>query len=71
MCLVPRITKLPLVLKGILTREDAVLGVEAGAAAIWVSNHGARQVDGVAPTVCIDIVIVQYRVGTNLIVSCI
>ncbi|KAK8400935.1 hypothetical protein O3P69_002601 [Scylla paramamosain] len=44
------ITKLPLVLKGILTREDAILGVEAGAAAIWVSNHGARQVDGVAPT---------------------
>ncbi|KAG0727650.1 Hydroxyacid oxidase 1 [Chionoecetes opilio] len=44
------ITKLPLVLKGILTKEDASLGVEAGAAAIWVSNHGARQVDGVAPT---------------------
>lgn len=44
------ITKLPLVLKGILTKEDAILGMEAGAAAIWVSNHGARQVDGVAPT---------------------
>lgn len=44
------ITKLPLVLKGILTKEDAILAVEAGAAAIWVSNHGARQVDGVAPT---------------------
>ncbi|XP_045122704.1 peroxisomal (S)-2-hydroxy-acid oxidase GLO3-like isoform X2 [Portunus trituberculatus] len=44
------ITKLPVVLKGILTREDAVLGMEAGAAAIWVSNHGARQLDGVAPT---------------------
>ncbi|KAK8401303.1 hypothetical protein O3P69_002816 [Scylla paramamosain] len=44
------ITKLPVVLKGILTREDACMGVEAGAAAIWVSNHGARQVDGVSPT---------------------
>jgi 4-hydroxymandelate oxidase len=39
---------LPLVLKGILTREDAVLGVEHGADAIWVSNHGGRQLDGVA-----------------------
>lgn len=51
MLLLPSITKLPVVLKGILTREDAMLGVQAGAAAIWVSNHGARQVDGVAPTV--------------------
>lgn len=38
---------LPLVLKGILTPEDAVLGVEHGAAAIWVSNHGGRQLDRV------------------------
>ncbi|KAJ8966242.1 hypothetical protein NQ314_003657, partial [Rhamnusium bicolor] len=40
------ITTLPVVLKGILTAEDAKLGVKAGAAGIWVSNHGARQVDG-------------------------
>lgn len=40
--------ELPLVLKGILTREDAVLAVEHGAAAVWVSNHGGRQLDGVA-----------------------
>jgi 4-hydroxymandelate oxidase len=39
---------LPVVLKGILTREDAVLGVEHGAAAVYVSNHGGRQLDGVA-----------------------
>jgi isopentenyl diphosphate isomerase/L-lactate dehydrogenase-like FMN-dependent dehydrogenase len=39
---------LPLVLKGILTREDALLAVEHGAAAVWVSNHGGRQLDGVA-----------------------
>jgi 4-hydroxymandelate oxidase len=39
---------LPLVLKGILTREDATLAVEHGAAAVWVSNHGGRQLDGVA-----------------------
>jgi 4-hydroxymandelate oxidase len=38
---------LPLVLKGILTREDAALAVEHGADAVWVSNHGGRQLDGV------------------------
>jgi 4-hydroxymandelate oxidase len=41
-------TELPLVLKGILTREDAVLSVEHGVDAVWVSNHGGRQLDGVA-----------------------
>ncbi|KAJ8960748.1 hypothetical protein NQ318_020041 [Aromia moschata] len=40
------LTTLPIVLKGILTAQDAVQGVEAGAKGIWVSNHGARQVDG-------------------------
>jgi 4-hydroxymandelate oxidase len=39
---------LPIVLKGILTREDAVLAVEHGADAVWVSNHGGRQLDHVA-----------------------
>jgi isopentenyl diphosphate isomerase/L-lactate dehydrogenase-like FMN-dependent dehydrogenase len=40
--------RLPVVVKGILTREDAVLAVEHGADAVWVSNHGGRQLDGVA-----------------------
>lgn len=40
----------PVVLKGILTREDALLAVEHGAAAVWVSNHGGRQLDGVSAT---------------------
>jgi len=39
------ITKLPFILKGILNPEDAVKGVEAGAAGILVSNHGGRQLD--------------------------
>ena len=39
-------TRLPIVLKGILTAEDAKLAVEHGAAAIVVSNHGGRQLDG-------------------------
>jgi 4-hydroxymandelate oxidase len=41
---------LPLILKGIVTREDAVLAVEHGAAAIIVSNHGGRQLDGAPAT---------------------
>ena len=40
------ITRLPIVLKGILTSEDAALAVEHGVDAIVVSNHGGRQVDG-------------------------
>jgi L-lactate dehydrogenase (cytochrome) len=38
-------TRLPLVLKGIQTAEDAVMAVKHGAAAIVVSNHGGRQLD--------------------------
>ena len=38
---------LPLVIKGILTREDALLAADHGAAAVVVSNHGGRQLDGV------------------------
>jgi 4-hydroxymandelate oxidase len=39
-------TRLPVVLKGILTAEDARLAVEHGASALVVSNHGGRQLDG-------------------------
>lgn len=39
-------TKLPLVVKGILSPQDAERAVEVGAQAVWVSNHGGRQLDG-------------------------
>jgi isopentenyl diphosphate isomerase/L-lactate dehydrogenase-like FMN-dependent dehydrogenase len=39
---------LPIAIKGLLTREDALLAVEHGADAVWVSNHGGRQLDHVA-----------------------
>jgi isopentenyl diphosphate isomerase/L-lactate dehydrogenase-like FMN-dependent dehydrogenase len=42
---------LPIILKGILTAEDARLAVARGADAIVVSNHGARQLDSVLPTI--------------------
>ena len=41
---------LPVVVKGVLTAEDARLACEHGAAAIAVSNHGGRQLDGVPGT---------------------
>jgi isopentenyl diphosphate isomerase/L-lactate dehydrogenase-like FMN-dependent dehydrogenase len=44
------LSRLPLVLKGIQTAEDADLACEHGVDAIVVSNHGGRQLDAVAPT---------------------
>src|SRR4029453_15140277 len=41
---------LPIVVKGVHTGDDARRAVEAGANALVVSNHGGRQLDGVAPT---------------------
>jgi L-lactate dehydrogenase (cytochrome) len=38
-------TKLPILLKGITTVEDALRAVEAGVDGIWLSNHGGRQAD--------------------------
>ena len=43
--------QLPLLVKGVLTAEDAALACEHGAAGIVVSNHGGRQLDGVAATI--------------------
>ncbi|GAA1258921.1 alpha-hydroxy acid oxidase [Kitasatospora nipponensis] len=40
---------LPLVLKGVLTAEDAALAVAHGVDALVVSNHGGRQLDGAIP----------------------
>jgi L-lactate dehydrogenase (cytochrome) len=41
----------PVVVKGVHTADDARRAVAEGAEAIVVSNHGARQLDGVAPTI--------------------
>lgn len=40
----------PVLVKGILTAEDAEAALAAGADGVIVSNHGARQLDGVVPT---------------------
>jgi isopentenyl diphosphate isomerase/L-lactate dehydrogenase-like FMN-dependent dehydrogenase len=41
------LTSLPILVKGVLTAEDALLSVEHGVDGIIVSNHGGRQLDGV------------------------
>ena len=45
------ITSMPVVVKGVLTAEDALIAVKLGVKGILVSNHGARQLDGVPATV--------------------
>lgn len=45
------LTDLPLVIKGIVHPDDARLAIDHGAKAVWVSNHGGRQLDTAVATV--------------------
>lgn len=45
------ITELPVLIKGISCKEDALIAVEHGAAGIVVSNHGGRQLDTCRATI--------------------
>jgi 4-hydroxymandelate oxidase len=44
------VTGLPVIVKGILRADDARTVAKAGAAAVWVSNHGGRQLDQAVAT---------------------
>lgn len=44
------VSGLPVVVKGVLRGDDARACATAGAAGVWVSNHGGRQLDGAVPT---------------------
>lgn len=44
-------TKMKVVLKGIVTREDAELAVQNGADGVWISNHGGRMENSLRSTV--------------------
>ncbi|KDO78203.1 hypothetical protein CISIN_1g015722mg [Citrus sinensis] len=57
------ITSLPILVKGVLTAEDASLAIQYGAAGIIVSNHGARQLDYVPATVMALEEVVQAAKG--------
>jgi len=41
----------PFAIKGVATKEDAVRAVDHGASAVWVSNHGGRQIDTSVPVI--------------------
>jgi 4-hydroxymandelate oxidase len=45
------LTKLPVVLKGILRADDARRAAGIGVAGVMVSNHGGRQLDGAVPAI--------------------
>lgn len=47
---VTEVTGLPVVVKGVLRPDDARRCAQAGARAVWVSNHGGRQLDRAATT---------------------
>ncbi|MEZ5403075.1 MAG: alpha-hydroxy acid oxidase [Bryobacteraceae bacterium] len=54
-------TKIPVIVKGVLSPEDAAMAVQSGASAISVSNHGGRQLDGAIASLdalpdCVDAV---------------
>jgi len=57
------LTKLPIIVKGIHTAEDAELAIQHGVNAIWVSNHGARQLDGVLAAIDILPEVIQAAKG--------
>jgi 4-hydroxymandelate oxidase len=44
------VSGLPVVVKGVLRADDARRCAQAGARAVWVSNHGGRQLDRAATT---------------------
>ena len=45
MAVIKEIAGLPFILKGVATAEDAALAVQHGVSAVYVSNHGGRQLD--------------------------
>lgn len=61
-----KLTKLPIILKGILSVEDALLAHQHGVEAIWISNHGGRQLDTVLPA---PLVLPQITAALKSIIS--
>lgn len=63
-------TGLPVVAKGVLRAEDAQRCVQAGAQAVWVSNHGGRQLDRAASTAaCLPDVVAGVGGSTEIYVD--
>lgn len=59
-----KLTKLKIVLKGIMHPKDAVIALDY-CDAIWVSNHGGRQLDGISSTINI-LPLIKAAVGNRI-----
>lgn len=64
-----RSTRLPFIIKGVMTTDEAEMAVKAGAAAIVVSNHGGRVLDHTPGTAQVLPKIVE-RVKGKIIILC-
>jgi 4-hydroxymandelate oxidase len=63
-------TRLPIVLKGIARADDAARAVDHGAAGVWVSNHGGRQLDGCeASVLALSAVVAAVRGAAEVFVD--
>jgi len=63
-------TGLPVVVKGVLRPQDARRCLDAGATAVWVSNHGGRQLDYAAATAdCLAAVVAEVGSGAEVYVD--
>ncbi len=62
------VTRLPIIVKGVLTPNDALMAHKYGAKAVIVSNHGGRQLDSVPSTVGpIDIIFCVSRLQIEVL----
>jgi 4-hydroxymandelate oxidase len=61
------LTKLPVLVKGVLNADDAALAAKQGLAGLLVSNHGARNLD-TAPATIDALPRIADRVGSELVV---
>jgi len=67
---VKSISDRPVIVKGVVHPGDAARAIEAGADAIWVSNHGGRQLDtAIAPLDALDAIVAATAGAVPIIVD--
>ena len=63
---IKKISGLPVVAKGVMCAEDALIALQYGADALFVSNHGARQLDTTPATIEILEEVMEAVKGKNV-----
>lgn len=63
---IKKLSGLPVIAKGIMCAEDAIIAFENGADAIFVSNHGARQLDTTPATIEVLAEVIEAVRGKNV-----